>query len=164
MVFTIVLVGATLLTALVTGLLFGFALVVMPGIRKLGNREFIRAFQVMDGIIQNNHPLFVLVWGGSAVLLLVSAVLGFRALSPALWIALIAATAGYFIGVQLPTMVVNVPLNNALQKTNVGSADDESVENARMAFESRWNRWNRTRTLVGAGVTTILLVVLTLMS
>jgi uncharacterized membrane protein len=164
MIFTIALVCATLLTALVTGLLFGFALIVMPGIRKLGDREFVRAFQVMDGIIQNNHPLFVLVWGGSALLLLISAVLGFRALSPALWTALIAATAGYFIGVQVPTMVVNVPLNNALQTANTVSADDEAMGNARRAFESRWNRWNRSRALTGAGVTTVLLVVLTLIS
>lgn len=43
-IFTVVLLTATLFTALVAGLLFAFALITMPGIRKLGDREFIRAF------------------------------------------------------------------------------------------------------------------------
>jgi hypothetical protein len=36
----------------------GVAVVVMPGIRNLGNREFLRAFQEVDRIIQRGHPVF----------------------------------------------------------------------------------------------------------
>ena len=61
--FQIALILATFLCSLVAGFLFAFALVAMPGIRSLKDREFIRAFQVMDRVIQNNQPLFVLVWG-----------------------------------------------------------------------------------------------------
>ena len=53
-----VLVLATFLCSLVAGLLFAFAVVVMPGLRSLDDGGFIRAFQAIDRVIQNNQPLF----------------------------------------------------------------------------------------------------------
>ncbi len=44
----VALILATFLCSLVAGFLFAFAEVLMPGIRALGDREFIRAFQAMD--------------------------------------------------------------------------------------------------------------------
>ena len=76
-IFQITLVTATFLTSLVAGLLFIFAIVVMPGIKRLNDGEFIRAFQVIDGVIQNNHPLFLLAWMGSVVTLIAATALGF---------------------------------------------------------------------------------------
>lgn len=75
--FALLLILATLLCALVAGLLFAFAVVTMPGIRRLNDREFIRAFQVMDDVIQRNQPIFMLVWLGSAVLMLIATVWGY---------------------------------------------------------------------------------------
>ena len=158
--FSAVLVAATVLVSLVTGLLFGFAQITMPGIHKLGDREFIRAFQVMDGIIQRNDPLFMVVWVGSALLLLLSVVLASPALSPALRAVLVAATAVYFLGLQIPTVAVNVPLNNELQAVDAEAADPSMVKIARRRFEARWNRWNRIRTVVGISTTTMLVTVL----
>lgn len=117
----------------------------------------------MDGIIQNNHPLFILVWGGSALLLLVAVALGSRDLSPALWIALTTATGAYLLGVQLPTVTINVPLNNALQRIDVEKAREETIRQARRTFEERWNRWNRRRTAIASGVTAALLLVLAML-
>ena len=51
-IFTISLLISILLCSLVAGLLFGFAVVVMPGIAKLSDREFLMSFKNMDGIIQ----------------------------------------------------------------------------------------------------------------
>ena len=48
------LIVSTLLCALVTGFIFTYAVVLMPGFAKLDDRDFIRAFQVTDGVIQNN--------------------------------------------------------------------------------------------------------------
>lgn len=45
---------STLLCALVTGFVFTYAVVVMPGLARLADKEFIRAFQVTDEVIQNN--------------------------------------------------------------------------------------------------------------
>ncbi len=75
-IFQIALILATFLCSLVAGFLLAFALVVMPGINSLNDREFVRAFQVMDRVIQNHQPIFVLVWVGSVVALVSSAVLG----------------------------------------------------------------------------------------
>jgi hypothetical protein len=41
------------------GCLFAFAAVVMPGLRSLDEGGFIRTFQVIDRVIQNDQPLFV---------------------------------------------------------------------------------------------------------
>ena len=76
-IFQIALILATFLCSLVAGFLFAFALVAMPGIGHLNDREFLRAFQVMDRIIQNNQPVFMLVWTGSVVTLVISTVPGF---------------------------------------------------------------------------------------
>ena len=102
-IFQIVLILATFLSSLVAGLLFVFAIVVMPGIRSLNDREFIRAFQVMDGVIQNNQPLFILVWVGSAVALVTSAVFGIGQLEGLGRLLIIFAALAYILGVQLPT-------------------------------------------------------------
>jgi hypothetical protein len=45
-------------------------------VRSLDDGGFIRAFQVMDRVIQDNQPLFVLVWVGSVLALVSTAVLG----------------------------------------------------------------------------------------
>ncbi|GHD29585.1 hypothetical protein [Parahalioglobus pacificus] len=66
----------TLLCSLVAGLVFTFAVVVMTGIRTMGYLEFLKSFKAMDRVIQNNHPIFMLVWLGSVVALIASTVLG----------------------------------------------------------------------------------------
>ena len=154
----LVLSLATFLCSLVTGFLFAFAVVVMPGIKKLNDREFIRAFQTMDGIIQNNQPIFVVVWLGSAVALIVAAVLGVGHLDATGSWFLTVSTLAYLLGVQLPTIAINVPLNNKLQSLNVDAIDEAAREAAREAFEERWNRWNVVRTVVSCLVSLLLIV------
>jgi hypothetical protein len=39
---------STLLCSLVAGFVFAFAVVVMPGIQTLSDRDYLRAFKVMD--------------------------------------------------------------------------------------------------------------------
>ena len=66
--FQIALILATFLCSMVAGFLFAFAVVIMPGIRSLKDSDFIRAFQVMDSVIQNNSRFFS--WCGSDLSLL----------------------------------------------------------------------------------------------
>ena len=144
-IFQATLILATLLCSLVAGFLFAFSVVVMPGIRSLTDREFIRAFQKMDRVIQNNQPLFMLVWIGSVVALIISAVLGVGQLGGIERSLLIFAALGYLLGVQLPTITVNVPLNNKLQALDADALDATAQNKAREDFEPRWNRWNSIR-------------------
>lgn len=155
-IFQVTLIFATLFTSLVAGLLFVFAVVVMPGIKHLSDREFIRAFQVMDGVIQNNHPLFVIVWVGSVLTLIAAAVFGMWQLDGVARITLLLATVVYVVGVQLPTLVVNVPLNNRLQTLDASAADSAMQKQARNEFEPRWNAWNAFRTVLAVLVSVTL--------
>mgnify|MGYP000408645177 CR=1 FL=1 len=41
-----------------------FAIVVMPGIATLDDLAFLRAFKAIDRVIQDNQPVFMIVWGG----------------------------------------------------------------------------------------------------
>lgn len=157
--FHIVLILATLLCSLVAGFLFAFATIVMPGIQALNDREFIRSFQVIDGVIQNNQPLFVAVWMGSVVATVAAAGLGFGQLGGAQRLLLISAPLVYILGVQLSTFTINVPLNNHLQALNVDAMDEVALKVARMDFEPRWNRWNLVRTPF-ASLALVLLIVL----
>ena len=150
---------ATLFSSLVAGFLFAFVLVVMPGIQRLNDGEFIRAFQVIDGIIQNNQPIFVFVWVGSVIFLITSAILGIGQLNE-FFPLLIFGTLIYIFGVQLPTFTINVPLNNKLQTWDVIEMNESTLQAARLNFESRWNRWNVIRTFFACLTSTLLIILL----
>ena len=157
--FQAALILATFLCSLVAGFLFAFSVVVMPGIRSLSDREFIRAFQVMDLVIQNNQPVFVLVWLGSVVALVTSTVLGIGQLDGAGLLLIIFAALAYLIGVQLPTFTINIPLNKKLQTLDVDAMNETTQKTARKDFEPRWNRWNSIRA-VFASLASALLTIL----
>ena len=150
-----------LFSSLVAGLLFGFAVVVMPGIGKLADKEFLHAFKHMDGIIQNNQPLFILVWAGSILSTIATLILGAMDLSGGRLYLLVGASALYLLGVQMPTFRFNIPLNNMLQTYDIGAMDESEAASARADFETPWNRWNRFRT-VNAVVSVSLLLLLLL--
>ena len=159
-IFQIALIVATLLCSLVAGFVFAFAVVVMPGIKGLTDREFIRAFRVMDGVIQNNQPMFVFVWVGSVVVLVVTAVLGLGELDGEGRLLMIVATLIYILGVQVPTFTINVPMNNRLQALDVDAMNDTARKEARTDFEPRWTRWNSIRTALASLVSTLLMILL----
>ena len=157
--FQALLMLATFLCSLVAGFLFAFAVVIMPGIRSLDNGGFIRAFQAIDRVIRNSQPLFVVMWVGSVLCLIAAGVSGLWALGSAdRWLLIVAAVA-YLLGVQLPTVTINIPLNNELQKLDPSTMSETTRKHARDGFESRWNRWNAIRTAC-ASLTSILMLIL----
>ena len=159
-IFQMTVIVATFLCSLVAGFLFAFAVVVMPGIKRLHDREFLRAFQVMDRVIQNNQPVFGLVWLGSVVALLASAALGFGQLDGTGRLLLIGAVLVYLLGVQLPTVTINIPLNNTVQALAIADMDETALDAARREFESRWNSSNSTRTVLASLVSVWLMILL----
>ena len=158
--FDIVLALATFLCSLVAGFLFAFAVVVMPGIKNLDDGGFLRAFQVIDRVIQDAQPLFVLVWVGSVLAVIAAAVLGMWALDGADRLLVIVAALVYVLFVQLPTFTINIPLNNRLQKLELGVTGDADRKRARDDFEPRLNRWNVVRTASASLVSLLLLILL----
>jgi uncharacterized membrane protein len=86
--------------------------------------------------------------------------LGIGALSGVDRMLLLGAAAVYLLGVQLPTIAINVPLNNRLQALDLDDLDTAGLRTEREAFEGRWNRWNAIRT-VFACVSVVALLALT---
>ena len=150
---------ATLFCSLVTGVLFTYAVVVMPGLSKLGDGEFIRAFQVTDGIIQNNQPLFMLTWMGSIISVLgaILSSLVSVGLSEAWLIVVVGAV--YLLGVQGITISIHLPLNRRIQRLKTHEMDEKSLNNQRVLFENRWNHYNNIRTAIAFFVSLALLFV-----
>lgn len=161
--FPVALLIATLLCTLVTGFVLLFAIVVMPGIGSLPNREFLRAFQVIDKVIQDNQPLFLFVWMGSAAALIVTAALGVWQLEGTTRMLVVVAAVVYLLGVQLPTITVNIPLNNRIQSLRLPTMDEDSQASERRVFEARWNLWNVIRTIFACLVSLLLLIALRLL-
>ena len=160
-ILNIALVLSALLCSFVAGFLFAYAIVVMPGLKELDDKQFIKAFQVTDRVIQNNHPLFLSVWIGSAIAVIVCAIYGLGKLHGIDFFMLLLATAGYLIGVQVSTIAIHLPLNNKLQKIDVDNMSEEELKAARIGFEPRWNRSNEIRTAI-ACCASLLLIVLVL--
>jgi uncharacterized membrane protein len=42
----------------------------------------------------------------------------------------------------VPTVTINIPLNNALQSINANGFPEKELIEARNNFELRWNSWN----------------------
>jgi len=159
-VFQSALILSAFLCSLVAGFLFAYAIVVMPGIKYLNDKEFIRTFQVTDRIIQNNHPIFMLVWVGSAIAIIVSAVYGIGRLAGVDFFLLALAAFAYVLGVQVPTIAIHLPLNNKLQTLDVDVMNEIDIKVARSDFESRWNTSNLIRTAIASCVSALLIILL----
>ena len=154
------LILSILTCSLVTGFIFTYAVVVMPGLSKLNDKEFIRAFQVTDGIIQNNQPLFMLTWVGSIIAILSSILIAiiFFGISET-WLIILVGVV-YLLGVQGITISIHIPLNNHLQQVNIDELNAERLSEERIKFESKWNNFNIIRTIIAFSVSVILLLIL----
>ena len=159
-IFQTSLILAAFLCSLVAGFLFAYAIVVMPGIKSLNDRDFIRAFQVTDRVIQNNQPIFIIVWAGSAITLIASAIWGMERLHGLDIVLISIATLAYLLGVQLSTIIIHLPLNNKLQTFDVDAMNETELKLARSNFEPRWNASNLFRTSISSCVSALLIILL----
>lgn len=156
------LIFSILSCSLVTGFIFTYAIVVLPGFSKLDDKEYIRAFQVTDEVIQNNQPLFMLTWIGSIISVL-GAILA-SILSPNLgetWFIVLIGVV-YLLGVQGITITIHLPMNNHIKDLNLDELDNQTLSKERLKLETKWNYFNNIRTGVGFFVSLSLLLVLTL--
>jgi len=146
--------------SLVTGFIFTYAVVVMPGLSKLSDKEFLKAFQVTDAVIQNKQPIFMLTWIGSivSVLSLILISITYVGLSETWLIVLVALL--YLLGVQGITILIHLPLNKQIQKLNLEKLKDENLRNERLNFENKWNFFNNIRTTIAFFVSLGFLIIL----
>tara|TARA_Y100000385_G_scaffold48060_1_gene44584 strand:+ start:54 stop:548 length:495 start_codon:yes stop_codon:yes gene_type:complete len=151
-----------LLSALVTGFILTYAIVIMPGLSNLDDKEFIKAFQVTDGIIQNNQPIFILIWIGSIVSVLSTIITSILCLGILDAWLIIFVSVVYLLLVQGITILIHLPLNKSIQNIDINSSNFQTLSKERIAFEKKWNYFNNIRTVVAFIVVLIFLSILTI--
>ena len=156
------LIFSILSCSLVGGFSFTYAIVVMPGLSNLNDKDFLRAFQVTDAIIQNNQPLFMFTWIGSIVAMLTTILVSLVSVGLSeTWLILLIAVA-YLLGVQGITVAIHIPLNNHIQKIKIEDLNDKALADERINFEKKWNYFNNIRTVIAISVSVLLLILLTI--
>ena len=156
------LVSSILSCSLVGGFIFTYAIVVMPGLSNLNDKDFLRAFQVTDTIIQNNQPLFMFTWIGSIVAMLTTILVSLVSVGLSeTWLILLIGAA-YFLGVQGITVAIHIPLNNHIHNVKIEELNDGTLADERLKFETKWNFFNYIRTSIAISVSVLLLILLTI--
>ena len=156
------LILSILSCGLVGGFIFTYAIVVMPGLSNLNDKDFLRAFQVTDAVIQNKQPLFMFTWIGSIVAMLTTILVSLVSVGlPETWLILLIGVA-YLLGVQGITVAIHIPLNNHIQKIEIDALNDDILADERLKFETRWNFFNYIRTSIAISVSVLMLILLTI--
>ncbi|WP_428429694.1 DUF1772 domain-containing protein [Pararhizobium sp.] len=128
------------------GLFFIFSVCIMAALARLPAEQGIAAMQAINVVILN--PWFLLAFMGTAALSLVLVAGGFIHGGPARFY-LIAGGLLFLGGVILVTMIVNVPMNNALEALQPGSEEATRLWTSTTLVDWVW--WNHVRTLSSIG-------------
>ena len=132
----------------------------MPGLSKLSDKEFLKAFKVTDQVIQNNQPLFMLTWVGSIISVLSVMAISILSLGVSeAWIIFVVGLI-YLLGVQGITVSIHLPLNNHIQKIDINDMNNQSLNEERTNFEMRWNYFNKIRTFIAFAASLSFLLIL----
>lgn len=140
---------------LMAGLFFAFSVAVMRALGRLPAAHGMAAMQSINVAILN--PVFLSVFLGTAALCLVVVVSSlFRWHEPGTFL-FVAGAMLYFIGTFVTTIVVNVPMNNALAST---AATDPHAAARWAAYLTNWTAWNHVRTVTSLAATLLLTLAL----
>ncbi|GAB3227576.1 hypothetical protein GCM10027447_18850 [Glycomyces halotolerans] len=135
----VALLAALVLSGLMAGVFFAFAVAVMPGLRRIGDTAFVAAFQAVDRAIVN--PLFVSVFLGA---LLITGAAGLLHLNRGAEFGWTIASFVLYLAVFAITVRVHIPRNDAIKAA--GAVDGAEAAAVRERFDERaWARWNTVR-------------------
>jgi uncharacterized membrane protein len=133
---------AALGSGLIAGAFFAFSSFVMKALSRLPASEGMAAMQSINVVVLN--PLFLGVFVGTAVLCAVAAVFAFLRWQEPGSGYLLAGSLLYLIGTFLVTMVLNVPLNDALAAMAPSAPEAKELW---AGYLDRWTVWNHVRTI-----------------
>ena len=145
-------------TGIIAGLFFSWSVSVMPGLKKLGDREFISSMQSMNRAILN--PLFFTFFFGALILLFISCFSLYQKSLRLDYYLLLGSTLLYLIGVMGITIVGSIPLNNLIESFDLTNASDEAMDEIRSSFEEKWTLLNNLRT--GSSIAAFCLLIIRL--
>ncbi len=142
---TIILMLTTFSLGLMAGLLYSWSISVTPGLAKVSDENYLRAFQSMNRAILN--PAFFICFIGLVILLPLLSWLYYKSPVSAEFWFILSATILYMAGVMAVTFFGNVPINNTLEVLEIESLSLEQIASFRLGFESKWNNLNMIRTI-----------------
>lgn len=142
---TIITAITLLLTGLSAGLFYAWAVSVIPGTKRIGDKAYIETMQAINRAIIN--PWFLLIFFGALVLLVYNCWQQYKlGIRPVFWFSL-CAMLSYALGTFVVTGLGNVPLNNGLDAVQLPELSSEALKQTRLAYEKPWNRLHFIRTL-----------------
>jgi uncharacterized membrane protein len=147
MLSTFAAVSATVtlaLTGAMAGLFYAFSVSVMPGLDAIKAEHTIRAMQSINRKIQN--AVFFATFLLAPVAALATGGLLLWLGQPWAAVVFFLAAATYVLGAFVPTVVVNVPMNEALDVAHVPTDTDEAAK-LWSGYSARWTWWNTVRTV-----------------
>ena len=153
-IYKVVLLSGGFFTALIAGLFYSYSCSVNIGLGRLPDDAYLRAMQSINRAILNSW--FFASFIGTLILLPICTWMFYthEAASTGFYLML-AATLVYLIGVFGVTIFGNVPLNEALDKYEIGISLPGELKVRRVQFEKPWNNLNLVRT-IGAVISLLL--------
>lgn len=142
---TILLILTTLFSGLMAGLFYSWSVSVTPGLAKVGDENYLKAFQAMNRAIINH--VFLIIFMGLVIMLLVLTYLYHNSPVPVQYWFIISATVIYLLGVMAVTILGNIPMNNTMEVLHIEAMNFEQMASFRLGFESKWNKLNTIRTI-----------------
>ena len=127
--------------ALVGGVFFGFSNFVMAGLGRLAPEQGASAMNSINVTVIN--PAFMTALFGTGLLCLIAAAMALGSLGTLDGKLILAAALLYVVGCDGVTMALNVPLNNALAATPVGTPEGAAIWTR---YLKDWTFWNSVRT------------------
>ena len=158
----IILILAILFTGLMAGIFFTWSNAVKPGIGKLSDIEYLRAFQSMNRVILNNT--FKLIFIGAVLATALVPFFYFHLYPNNIFWLLVSAFIVYWFGAFGATVFGNIPLNEILDKTTLETLSLEELKSLRTSIELRWNNLNLLRTISSLLTFSLLVFSYTLMN
>lgn len=157
MPFQVFLFAALAFAAAIFGFFYAWVCSTMWGLDQLPPAIAIEAMNAMNRSVRN--VVFAPAFFGTPVVLAAVAMWGYMLGKRATALWLVGAALVYLVGAFLPTVLVNVPMNQALMLTDM-TRDNAALQQIWGDYSSRWQVWNIARTLasgvslllVGAGV------------
>jgi uncharacterized membrane protein len=146
---------ATLLFGLAAGFFFAFAIDVAPALARAEPSTAIAVFQQINIVVRN--AWFGAVYFGAVVVPPLALAMAWRDRRSIAWLLGLAAWLVYLGGVQAPTFVINVPINELV----AAWAPSAPAGNWRVLLE-RWTTFNTLRTVAAAAAFALSLAALAL--
>lgn len=138
---------------LIAGVFFAFSAFVMSAFARLQPAQGIAAMQSINVAVIN--PLFMTAFLGTGAACVVLAIFSLFKWQQAGAAYLLVGSLLYLVGTVLVTMLLNVPLNNALATVEPGSADGANLWTR---YLTNWTLWNHVRAVAALAAAASIIV------